>query len=50
MQDIDCDDLYASGYREGGVYTLKPADGNQSLVAYCDMDPDEGGWTVSLIF
>ncbi|XP_054756835.2 MAM and LDL-receptor class A domain-containing protein 1-like [Lytechinus pictus] len=46
MQDIDCNDLYVSGHTESGMYTIRPADDDQSLRAYCDMVSDEGGWMI----
>jgi hypothetical protein len=43
----DCTDVRMSGKSESGVYVIYP-DGNNSVLVYCDMTTDEGGWTVVL--
>ena len=40
-----CSDLYKSGVRQDGVYTVDP-DGLGSFQVRCDMSTDGGGWTV----
>ncbi|XP_028409467.1 microfibril-associated glycoprotein 4-like [Dendronephthya gigantea] len=40
-----CADLYKSGVKEDGVYTIDP-DGLGSFNVSCDMTTDGGGWTV----
>ncbi|XP_028391012.1 ryncolin-2-like [Dendronephthya gigantea] len=40
-----CADLYKSGVRKDGVYTIDP-DGQGSFKVRCDMSTDGGGWTV----
>ena len=41
-----CADLYATGVRQDGIYTVYPEDGMGSLEVRCDMTTDGGGWTV----
>ena len=40
-----CADLYKSGVRQDGVYTIDPDDLGAFQVR-CDMTKDDGGWTV----
>ncbi|XP_062614247.1 techylectin-5B-like, partial [Saccostrea cucullata] len=44
----DCKRLLADGFTLSGVYTIYPWD-NPSLEVFCDMDTEDGGWTVSVI-
>ena len=41
----NCADLYKSGARRDGVYTVNP-DGLRSFQVRCDMQTDGGGWTI----
>ena len=41
----NCADLYKSGVRISGVYTINPDDGDPFDV-YCDLKTAGGGWTV----
>ena len=40
-----CKELYDSGFTTNGMYTLEH-DNNLSFDVYCDMQTDEGGWTL----
>ena len=42
----DCSHHKAAS-RPTGVYTIYPYGISNGISAYCDMDTDEGGWTVS---
>ncbi|PIK41206.1 putative fibrinogen C domain-containing protein 1 [Apostichopus japonicus] len=42
----DCYDLYVSGTRSDGVYTIYPDDWPSGIQVYCEMESNGGGWTV----
>ena len=42
---MDCAELYKSGKRNSGVYTINP-DGLSAFDVYCDQTTAGGGWTV----
>ena len=41
----DCAELYKSGQRNSGVYTINP-DGSSKFEVFCDQTTAGGGWTV----
>ncbi|PIK47766.1 putative fibrinogen C domain-containing protein 1-B-like [Apostichopus japonicus] len=43
----DCYDLYVSGTRSDGVYTIYPDGWPRGIQVYCEMESNGGGWTVS---
>ncbi|GIY35190.1 hypothetical protein CDAR_484641, partial [Caerostris darwini] len=46
---IDCAEVLRSGRNKSGVYEIWPKSRvmeEKPLQVYCDMDTDEGGWTV----
>ncbi|GFR21240.1 hypothetical protein TNCT_39451 [Trichonephila clavata] len=49
---VDCSEVLENGNNRSGVYTIYPRNrltAGKSLPVYCDMETDEGGWTVSFI-
>ncbi|PIK36827.1 putative ficolin-2-like [Apostichopus japonicus] len=42
----DCYDLYVSGTRSDGVYTIYPDGWPSGVRVYCEMESNGGGWTV----
>uniref|UniRef100_A0A673MUB5 Fibrinogen C-terminal domain-containing protein n=1 Tax=Sinocyclocheilus rhinocerous TaxID=307959 RepID=A0A673MUB5_9TELE len=42
----DCSDIYASGQREDGIYSVFPTHYPEGFQVFCDMITDGGGWTV----
>ena len=43
----DCEDIKALRFVTSGIYRLTPVGVSRGFDVYCDMDIDEGGWTVS---
>uniref|UniRef100_A0A5F8GI20 Microfibril associated protein 4 n=1 Tax=Monodelphis domestica TaxID=13616 RepID=A0A5F8GI20_MONDO len=46
QQPLDCDDIYAQGYRTDGVYLIYPSGPSVPVPVFCDMSTEEGKWTV----
>ncbi|XP_053179502.1 fibrinogen-like protein 1 [Scomber japonicus] len=44
-QYIDCSQLFRSGSKSSGFYSIRPHDSPAAVKVYCDMS-DGGGWTV----
>jgi hypothetical protein len=42
---IDCGDLEEG--QSSGIYKIFPEDSLDGFYVYCDMETDNGGWTVS---
>uniref|UniRef100_A0A8I3WDN3 Microfibril associated protein 4 n=1 Tax=Callithrix jacchus TaxID=9483 RepID=A0A8I3WDN3_CALJA len=46
QQPLDCDDIYAQGYRSDGVYLIYPSGPSVPVPVFCDMTTEGGKWTV----
>jgi len=45
----DCSEIYNSGARSDGVYTVYMGWSHRPVEVYCDMTTDGGEWTVCII-
>jgi len=45
----DCSEIYNSGERSDGVYTVYGGRRQRPVEVYCDMVTDGGGWTVCIV-
>ncbi|XP_072162924.1 microfibril-associated glycoprotein 4-like [Diadema setosum] len=46
LRPIDCADALSKGMSESGSYVVYPNDGRDPIIVFCDMETDDGGWTV----
>ena len=42
----DCADLVDVSDKESGIYQIHPYRSQEGLFVQCDLDTDDGGWTV----
>ena len=46
----DCGSILEAGHQTSGIYQIQPFGFDDAFDVFCDMDIDEGGWTVRQIF
>ncbi|KAK6178185.1 hypothetical protein SNE40_012995 [Patella caerulea] len=44
MVFVDCEEIYAEGHTENGVYYVKPSSSACPIPVWCDMETRPGGW------
>ncbi|XP_024944226.1 fibrinogen-like protein 1 isoform X2 [Cephus cinctus] len=42
----DCWDIFQNGQKESGIYKIRPSSSTYSFYVYCEMQSNDGGWTV----
>ena len=48
---MDCFDIHKNHTdKPTGIYNVTPSGMNQAIEVKCDMDTDNGGWTVTILF
>ena len=46
---MDCYDIHKQTDKPTGIYDINPRGVNETFKVMCDMDTDNGGWTVIMV-